>query len=81
MSNQFHFVSLHVVVRIQLFQIVADDLFLVEHLAVGILRLNLQRGVFVREVIVLRTVEGVPIVVLGHPCRILASTAVIFVGC
>lgn len=80
MSNQLHFIPLHVVVGIQLLQIVTDDLLLVDRLAVLRLRLHLQRGVPVRKVIVLRAVQGVPVVMLSYPGWILAL-AVLLVDC
>lgn len=64
----------------------ANDLLLVIRLAAGILRLcgiemsDPQRGVLAREMVILRVVERMPVMVLSHPGRILAST-VLLVDC
>jgi len=57
-----------------------DNLLLVDGLAVLRLCLHLQRGILIREVIILRAVERVPIVMLSYPGWIFAST-VLLVNC
>jgi len=57
-----------------------DDLLLVNSLAVLHLCLHLQRGILIREMIILRAVERMPIMMLSYPGWIFAST-VLLVDC